>query len=47
MNKNTKVDDYMQALENPLKDIWEQIREIVLSFDPKMEEDITRNNGQH
>ena len=40
MNKNSKVDDYMQNLENPLKDIWEQIRDIVLSVDPRMEEDI-------
>ena len=28
MNKNPKVDAYMQELENPLKDIWEQIRDI-------------------
>ena len=40
MNKNPKVDDYMQKLENPFKDTWEQIRDIVLSVDPKMEEDI-------
>jgi hypothetical protein len=30
----------MEKLENPLKDIWEQIRELVLGVDPKMEEDI-------
>jgi hypothetical protein len=40
MNKNSNVDYYMQKLENPLKDIWEQIRDIVLSVDPRMEEDI-------
>jgi len=40
MNKNPKVDAYMQELENPLKDIWEQIRDIVLGVDPRMEEDI-------
>ena len=40
MNKNPKVDAYMQDLENPLKDIWEQIRDIVLGVDPGMEEDI-------
>jgi len=40
MNKNPKVDVYMQDLENPLKDIWEQIRDIVLGVDPRMEEDI-------
>ena len=34
------VDSYMDKLENPHKDIWEQIREIVLLVDPKMEEDI-------
>jgi hypothetical protein len=40
MNKNPRVDAYMQALENPLKDLWEQIRESVLAVDPAMEEDI-------
>ena len=40
MNKNPKVDDYMQALDNPLKDIWEQVRDVILGVDPKMEEDI-------
>jgi hypothetical protein len=40
MNKNSKVDAYMQEFENPLKDIWEQIRDIVLGVDPRMEEDI-------
>ena len=30
----------MHDLDNPLKDIWEQIRDIVLSVDPRMEEDI-------
>ena len=40
MNKNAKVDIYMQALNNPLKEIWEQIRNIILSVDQGMEEDI-------
>lgn len=40
MNKNSKVDAYMEKLDNPLKDVWEQIRDIVLGVDPKMEEDI-------
>jgi hypothetical protein len=40
MNKNPKVDAYMQDLDNPLKEIWESIRTIVLETDPKMEEDI-------
>jgi hypothetical protein len=40
MKKNQKVDDYMEKLDNPLKEIWEDIRKIVLSVDSKMEEDI-------
>jgi hypothetical protein len=40
MGKNTKVDEYMQKLENPHKDLWEAIRNIILHVDPKMEEDI-------
>ena len=40
MNKNPKVDAYMQELDNPLKDVWEQIRDIVLGVDPQVEEDI-------
>jgi hypothetical protein len=40
MNKNPKVDEYMQKLDNPLKETWESIRTIVLETDPKMEEDI-------
>jgi hypothetical protein len=40
MNKNPNVTAYMQELENPLKEIWEQIRNIVLSVDPRIEEDI-------
>ena len=40
MHKNLKVEEYMQDLDNPLKELWEQIREIILSVDPKMEEDI-------
>ncbi len=40
MNKNPKVDEYMRDLDNPLKDVWEEIRDIILGVDPKMEEDI-------
>ena len=40
MNKNPKVDEYMEKLDNPLKELWEQIREIILAVDPKMTEDI-------
>lgn len=40
MNKNSKVDVYMQELETPLKALWEQIRDIILDVDPRMEEDI-------
>lgn len=40
MNKSPEVDAYMQELDNPLKDIWEKIRDLVLGVDPKMEEDI-------
>jgi hypothetical protein len=40
MNKNPKVDVFMRNLENPLKDIWEQIRDIVLGVDSEMVEDI-------
>jgi hypothetical protein len=40
MNKNSKVDSYMQELDNPLKELWESIRTVVLDTDPKMEEDI-------
>ena len=40
MNRNPKVDAYMQELDNPLKDIWEQIRDVVLGVDARMEEDI-------
>ena len=40
MNKNPKVDEYMQKLDNPFKETWEGIREIILGVDPKMEEDI-------
>jgi hypothetical protein len=40
MNKNPKVDAFMEKSDNPLKDIWEDVREIVLNVDPKMEEDI-------
>ena len=40
MGKNLKVDEYMQTLDNPRKDLWEDLREIILNVDPKMEEDI-------
>jgi hypothetical protein len=40
MGKNSKVNEYIQELDNPLKDLWEDIREIILNVDPKMEEDI-------
>ena len=40
MNKNPKVDEYMEKLDNPMKELWEQIREIILAVDPKMSEDI-------
>ena len=40
MNKNSEVDAYMEKLDNPLKDLWEDIREIILKTDSKMEEDI-------
>jgi hypothetical protein len=40
MNKNPTVDEYMQKLDNPLKDLWEQIRDIVLGVDEKMAENI-------
>jgi hypothetical protein len=40
MNKNPQVDEYMQELDNPLKDVWKETHEIVLGVDPKMEEDI-------
>ena len=40
MNKNQKVDAYMEKLDNPFIETWEQIRDIVLAVDEKMEEDI-------
>ena len=40
MNKNEKVDEWMQKTDNPFKDLWEEIRVAILSTDPKMEEDI-------
>ena len=40
MNRNPKIDAYLKELDNPLEEIWEQIREIILGLDPKMEEDI-------
>lgn len=40
MNRNPKADAYMQALDNPLKDLWEQIREIILGVDPRITEEI-------
>jgi hypothetical protein len=40
MGNNLKVDEYIQGLDNPHKDLWEDIRELILNVDPKMEEDI-------
>lgn len=40
MKRNQRVDDYMKKLDNPLKQIWEQIRDIILAVDPEIEEDI-------
>ena len=40
MNKNANVDEYLEKLENQLKNIWEHIREIILGVDDKIEEDI-------
>ena len=40
MKNNKKVDAYMQKLDNPLKYLWEQIREIILGVDSNIEEDI-------
>lgn len=40
MNRNPKVDAYMEKLDNPQKEIWQKIRTIVLEVDPNMEEDI-------
>jgi hypothetical protein len=40
MNKNPKVDECMSKLEHSFKVTWEEIREIVLSVNPRMEEDI-------
>ena len=40
MKTNPKVDAYLKDLDHPLKEIWMQIREIILSADSKMEEDI-------
>jgi hypothetical protein len=42
MGRNAKVDLYTQELDNPLKDRWMHIRELVLAVDPRMEEDIRR-----
>lgn len=40
MNKNVKVDEWMVNADNPFRDLWEVIRETILSTDSKMEEDI-------
>lgn len=40
MAKNPKVDAYMEKLDNPLKDLWQEIRDIILNVDDKMGEDI-------
>jgi len=40
MGKNPTVDQYMDVLENPMKPLWAEIREIILAADVKMEEGI-------
>jgi hypothetical protein len=40
MNKNPKVDTYMEELENTMKELLEENREIIFEVDAKMEEDI-------
>lgn len=40
MGKSAKVDEYMAKLDNPLKELWLEIRQIILDVDPQMEEDI-------
>ena len=40
MNKNKTVEEYMAELDNPHRDLWESIRDIILGVNTKMEEDI-------
>lgn len=40
MNKNPQVDEYMKKLDNPMKAEMERVREIILSTDDKITEDI-------
>ena len=40
MGRNAKVDEYINKLDNPHKDLWEKIRTIILEVDERMEEDI-------
>lgn len=40
MKKNPKVDEFMTKLDNPLKAEMEAVREIILSANPNVSEDI-------
>jgi hypothetical protein len=40
MNYNPEVQAYFDKLDNPLKPLWLEIRDIILGADPKMEEEI-------
>jgi hypothetical protein len=40
MGKNPEVDKYLANLDNPHKDLWHEIRRIILDADSKMEEEI-------
>ena len=40
MNKNPDVDAYFNKLENPMKGLWKEVRDIILSVNPKIEEAI-------
>lgn len=40
LNKNPKIDEYLKGLENPHKDLWQEIRDIILGVDPRLEEDL-------
>ncbi|MFC2159593.1 DUF1801 domain-containing protein [Actinomycetota bacterium] len=38
--RNKKVNIFMDDLDNPRKELWEDIRTIILNIDSKIEEDI-------
>ena len=40
MNTNPQVEQYLKELDNPLKDLWLEIRKLILGVDPRLEEDI-------